>query len=1502
VRQVHVGYALQSMRRWLAPQLATRLRQMRGVARGTLSEFVRLRRRIGVLGFAADAVAWVTSGGTTLFDSSFYLERNPDVAAKGRNPLLHYLTHGAREGRDPHALFDASFYVERYPDVATKGRSPLLHYLRHGAREGRDPHPFFDTAFYLDRNPDVAATGVNPLVHYVRHGAREGRNPHPSFNTSFYLRRYPDVAASGLNPLVHFVLHGAREGRLGCPPREVQDYLPVASPPRSAWPEGLEVDVVIPVYLGLPQTRRSVDSVRRTYNRVPSRLVIVNDASPDPEIHRYLRALPQSAALVVVENTENLGFVRSVNRGMRLSEAADVVLLNSDTEVADGWLDRLAAAAHAQPNTATVTPFSNNATICSYPRIGRSGRLPEGESTESLDAIFAAVNRGRAIEVPTAIGFCMYIRRDCLSQIGLFDETAFGKGYGEENDFCLRATAAGWRHLLALDTFVFHEGEASFSDRATAARARAEGVIRTRFPDYEPAVASWISLDPAAPFRCAVTAARYRRDARPVILLVTHSLGGGTEKHVASLVSGLERKARFLTLRPAFGGRSLLETSDPADGVKLEVDLDRDVEFLVALLRSFGTSRVHIHHTFGFSSGLRRAVLSLGVPFDFTVHDYLTVCPQTNLVDEEGRYCGEPRPESCNRCVARRPSHGSSEIRWWRLQMGWVIREADRVFCPSEDVARRIRRYHPSASTVIVPHEAVVAVPQPSPRRAVPPEGVLRVAVLGVLARHKGAELVGQVARAAAARGLPLEFRLVGSWHADVTGRDAVSATGPYDDTELPHLLERAAPDVVWFPATVPETYGYTLSAALEAGLPVIASDLGALPERLHERPWSWLVPWDSSADEMLDFLCRIRREHFVMGTGPQPPSVLGEAAASRAEGTATFYRDLYLVAPHSTVPPVDLRERNRLSVLLLPEIDRGPSPCSYIRLLLPLLHPSVSERVAVTVVRASEVHCYRADALILNRTAVTRCDEVDRIVDHCRAVGIPIVYDLDDDLLSIGEGHPEFAAYRRQRGIIVRWLREADQVWVSTPALRDRVTTWASSAEVIPNALFEELWFQPREEGTADGGSVGVLYMGTQTHDRDLALLSPVVRGLKAEFGPKVRFELIGGTLDKELARDWERLVPPRGTSSYPPFVGWLMSQAERWQIGLAPLADGPFNAAKSGVKYLDYGAMGLAPVCSDVPAYRQILRHGITGRLVPNDPERWYKELRNLVTDAERRQQLAANAKDEVRKTGLLEPQARRRVRLLEALKAAPPARSPVSGGSNPKDDLAGLGREDVAAMYLHGDGIEIGALQNPLKVADTARVRYVDRMSKGELRAHYPELADQPLVDVDLIDDGEHLATFPDRSVDFVIANHFLEHAEDPIATLGTLLRVVRPGGRVFLAVPDKRASFDRRRTVTPLEHLVADHEEGPTRSRRQHYEDWVRLVEPEFGRNWSNEEAARRADELQRQNYSIHFHAWDPAALRELLHHCAKSLSLSFEVEFFGEYPSEMVTVLRRAVSS
>jgi predicted SAM-dependent methyltransferase len=213
-------------------------------------------------------------------------------------------------------------------------------------------------------------------------------------------------------------------------------------------------------------------------------------------------------------------------------------------------------------------------------------------------------------------------------------------------------------------------------------------------------------------------------------------------------------------------------------------------------------------------------------------------------------------------------------------------------------------------------------------------------------------------------------------------------------------------------------------------------------------------------------------------------------------------------------------------------------------------------------------------------------------------------------------------------------------------------------------------------------------------------------------------------------------------------------------------------------------------------------------------------------------------------------------------------------------------------IAREYLRGRGLEIGALHNPLPLPRSAKASYVDRMSTPDLLSHYPNLRCRKLASIDVVDDGEKLKTIRDGSQDFVVVNHLLEHTQDPIAALGTFFRVLKPGGVLYMSLPDKRYTFDRSRPETPLNHLWEDHLLGPERSRKGHYEEFVAAVE-----GLTDQTAIRdRAEHFQKNDYSIHFHVWTQGEMLELL--LALRARLGFDFELFRKHEHEAIFILRK----
>ena len=663
------------------------------------------------------------------------------------------------------------------------------------------------------------------------------------------------------------------------------------------------IDVVIPVYGGRDVTLACLDRVLAATAPDEADIVVVDDGSPDPALAAALDALAAAGRITLLRNETNLGFPAAVNRGMALHEKRDVVLLNSDASVPANWLGRLKAAAYLAAETGTVTALSNEASICSY-------GPDDPAQWPSLDRLAERVNAGVTVELPTGVGFCMFIRRDCLAETGLFSETLFGRGYGEENEFCLRARRLGWRHVAAADLLVGHVGGASFGSSRHLLQDRNLRVLERLNPGYQELVEDFSGTDPLAPARRALDLARWRAaDGRPAILLMTLGLEGGATRHVEERRAALAAQGRrVLILAPATPRRDGYDETlrcrlaDPERPELRDLVFDSDAEFetLAALLASVPVVGIEIHHSLKHHPRLLDLPARLGMPYDMVLHDYHWLCPQVALTDESGGYCGEPQPSlpHCEACLVKLGSETGEDItvEALRRRSGRLLAQARRVIAPARDVADRYRRYFPGLSPEIVAWDSVPA-PRTLPNKV---EKRIRVAVIGAIGPHKGYDVLKACAEDAAARDLPLDFIVVGYSSGDgglfATGR--IHVTGRYEEDEAEALVRRQDAALAFIPSVCPETWCYALSLAWQAGLPAVAFDIGAQAERIRASGTGGVLPFGLKPAAINDTLLALSGSFMVEGRSlstnqtAQEDSSMSQITATPQEMTLTpgFY------------------------------------------------------------------------------------------------------------------------------------------------------------------------------------------------------------------------------------------------------------------------------------------------------------------------------------------------------------------------------------------------------------------------------------------------------------------------------------------------------------------------------------------------------------------------------------------------------------------------------------
>lgn len=801
---------------------------------------------------------------------SVHFHRAPDRA--GRLSGMQDLLRG-NVTVVPIQFFDPAYYQQHFPGRSLITMEALLHFLLVGRWRRMSPTPWFSYPVYLRKNPDIAGWGGEPFRHFVTFGLREGRSASDMFNPAGYLAANPDVAAGGMPALEHFVCYGQVERRRGVPlppgpeePRfagsdhDADHYLrkilalprPGAMQHLFGWTARAAVDVIIPVYRGKCETITCLYRVLSAANGTASCVVVVDDCSPEEDLSDILRLLAKKGYIRLIRNPVNEGFVRSVNKAMQLHPARDVILLNSDTEVFGDWIDRLRKAAQANARFGTVTPLTNNGTVCSYPFFNEDNDRPLEVPYAEIDRIAASVNAGEPIELPTAIGFCMYIKRELIDRIGYFDAEAFGTGYGEENDFSLRAIDAGWKNVAAPNVFVRHLGATSFREERRERIEHAMRVIDERHPHYQTEVQAFLKADPLRNAREQIDRERLRRACRAQnVLLVSHIRGGGTEQHVREEMRRLEA-AGYGVFRavadPRFHDRFDIVGAHVAKMPMLSaLHTGLDLQLLQHLADDLAITEVHVHHIMDFgarpASSVTNLLRHLQRPWRVVVHDYFGICPRVNLIDTKGIYCGEPGDSACQTCLQASPTEfGVPDIRAWRADYHEMLAGAQAVVVPDEDVARRLRGYFPDIGFQIRPHDNVM--PMPLLKRPRPGSRILRVGVLGAISAIKGFEKLIDCATDAQLRGLPVEFVVIGYTENDDRAAQAgITVTGPYDNATVLETIDALDIDVIFLPSVWPETYSYTLSLALRAARPIIVFDVGAAARRIRGLHGHKLVP-----------------------------------------------------------------------------------------------------------------------------------------------------------------------------------------------------------------------------------------------------------------------------------------------------------------------------------------------------------------------------------------------------------------------------------------------------------------------------------------------------------------------------------------------------------------------------------------------------------------------------------------------------------------------------------
>ncbi|MDX1016515.1 glycosyltransferase [Sinorhizobium medicae] len=689
-------------------------------------------------------------------------------------------------------------------------------------------------------------------------------------------------------------------------------YLRECSEPISA-----EVVIIVPVFNAPDCVDRCLSSIKANTN-VAHRLIVIDDGSTDPAIETLLHVSSWPSNVEIVRHSENRGYTQSINEGIGLAGRSDVILLNSDTEVPPRWVQNLVAAANSSEEIGTVTALSDNAGAFSAPVANRPNDLPTGAPFDRIARAITQDSRRRYPRVPTGNGFCLYIKRACLDDVGHFDAQKFPRGYGEENDFCLRASARGWAHIIDDATYVRHARSASFGlERESLVRQGLTLVCET-FPRYRQALLRMRKNKALEDVRGNVRSSIARAVAaeppiRPRILFVISTLVGGTPRTNEDLMYALGQEvesfvlhsdARRLTLLRFVEGQYRLVASHRLRRSLAPFPHDsREYQAVVRRwLNDYSIELIHIRHMAWHGLGLARSARLLGLPVVMSFHDYYSICPSVRLLDKTGIHRPDnlaPASALCRHVLWKEgfmarfsKVHSLGE---WRMQMSRFLGECS-VFITTSNQTRELHeRFFPIVRDKpfhVIPHGRSFETFKGLGR--FPDSGApMRVLVPGNISVSKGASILADVATRMV--GDHVEFHVIGKANKALQNVPNIVIHGTYNREDFAERVEAISPHMGLILSVWPETYCHTLTEMWSCGLPVAAFDVGAVGERINRCGGGWLISRMSAIDVIHTLKCiQTDQAGFSLRLTEVVRWQLGEGTQNTCDAMAQAYLDAY--------------------------------------------------------------------------------------------------------------------------------------------------------------------------------------------------------------------------------------------------------------------------------------------------------------------------------------------------------------------------------------------------------------------------------------------------------------------------------------------------------------------------------------------------------------------------------------------------------------------------------
>ena len=700
----------------------------------------------------------------------------------------------------------------------------------------------FDELYYSKKYSSVKRSGMDPLLHYIFFGYKDGKLPSFKFDGDYYLNTYENVKKSGFNPLVHYLLYGKDQGKIIKSNSENHKFAKYSDRDLhniySALKSKKKV-IILYIYNDYKEAKRTIKSVLEN-TRINYELLLIDDFSTDNKVNILLNELNKNENITVINNKIHLGFLKSVNIGIEKSEG-DVVLIKSNTIVSNHWLQKMVVAAYSNEKIGTVIPFSDNIKFLSDIITKTIGvKLNPNE----IAYLIENVSEHLKPEIKYPDESCLYIKRKTIKDVGLLDEQIRDIKKAKKT-YYKKILDNDSKNIIDDSTYVYRNGESFDKDynsniELSPKIEKIKRIIRIRSRDQN------LSIP--------------KKRVLYVLHENIHGVAGGTGQTTKDILDLIDDDYECFILVPSVNALHLWKREQnqlmklrPWKTSRWSLKDINNEEFrniYLQILIGLNIDLVHIQHLIGHTFDLPVVAKTLGIPTILSFHDFYYVCPSIHLLDHNNQYCAGHCTGKNHQCYIYTDKIFNEfpilkdYIDIWRNGVSQLIDNCTAFTAPTESTKDLYVSIYPKLDNKpfnVIEHgrdfeKTKAKYELPSKNEPI------KILVPGNIKYHKGHDFIKELKKNDHEN--KLEFHFMGTVYNDL--KEIGIYHGKYDREDFCKIVDKINPTFIGIFSICPETYCHTLTESWSCGIPVLATKIGALKERIIKNGGGWLINHES--------------------------------------------------------------------------------------------------------------------------------------------------------------------------------------------------------------------------------------------------------------------------------------------------------------------------------------------------------------------------------------------------------------------------------------------------------------------------------------------------------------------------------------------------------------------------------------------------------------------------------------------------------------------------------